>query len=354
MVSGIVSYGIYIPRYRILPESIGAVWGQDGKRMGESLGVYSKSVPAPDEDAATIAVMSSRRALARTNIDPQKIGAIFVGSESHPYAVKPTATIVSEAIGAAPYLTAADLEFACKAGTAGLQAALGLVERPNEKMPVEYAMAIGSDTSQGAPGNTLEYSASAGGVSFLVGKEEVIASIRYTASFTTDTPDFWRREGMKYPSHAERFTGVPAYFRHVQACADKVMKDMGMEASDYDYAAFHQPNGKFPVNIARKLGFNKEQITPGLWTPKIGNTYSASMMMGVAGILDIANPGDKVLAVSYGSGAGSDGFHIEVTDQINRYPKDRAPLVAEEAEKGKIIDYSTYIKFREKIKMEGE
>jgi hydroxymethylglutaryl-CoA synthase len=322
--------------------------------MGKSLNIKAKSIPAPDEDTITISVMSARRAMKRSKIDPSLIGAIFVGSESHPYAVKPTATIVSEAIGAAPHLTAADLEFACKAGTAGLQAALGLIEASDDQIPIQYAMAIGADTSQGAPGNALEYSASAGGVAILVGKKEVIASIDKTMSYTTDTPDFWRREGMKYPSHAERFTGKPAYFKHVQTASENMMKSMDMEPGDYDFATFHQPNGKFPLNIAKKLGFNKEQILPGLWTPEIGNTYSGSMMMGIAGILDIAKPGDSILAVSYGSGAGSDAFHLTVTDEILKYDKEKAPTVAQEAKLGKFIDYSMYLKFREKIKMEGE
>lgn len=354
MKSGIVSYGTYIPEYRIQPKEIGRVWGQKGEEMGRSLNIQAKSVPAPDEDTITISVMAARRAMARTDVDPQKIGAIMVGSESHPYAVKPTATIVSEAIGAAPYLTAADLEFACKAGTAGFQSILGMIGSPNDQIPMDYGMAIGADTSQGAPGNALEYSASAGGVAFLLGKERVIASVDFTSSYTTDTPDFWRREGMMYPSHAERFTGKPAYFKHVQKCSEMIMKEMGASPDDYDYATFHQPNGKFPINIARKLGFTMEQIKPGLWTPVIGNTYSGSMMMGLAGILDIAKPGDKILAISYGSGAGSDGFHLTVTDNITKYTLDAAPTVENEASGGTIIDYALYVKFREKIKMEGE
>ncbi len=354
MNTGIVSYGTYIPRYRVRPAEIGRVWGQDGEATGKSLNIISKSVPAPDEDTVTISVMAARRAMARTDVHPSNIGAILVGSESHPYAVKPTATIVSEAIGAAPYLTAADLEFACKAGTVGLQAVLGMIGTSNKQIPMDYAMAIGADTSQGAPGNILEYSASAGGVAFLVGKERVIASVDLTMSYTTDTPDFWRREGMKYPSHAERFTGKPAYFKHVQKCSEMIMKEMGTEAKDYDYATFHQPNGKFPVTIARKLGFTMDQIKPGLWTPYIGNTYSASMMMGLAGILDVAKPDEKILAVSYGSGAGSDGFNITTTDHISNFSQKNSPTVEKEAMRGIEIDYALYMKFREKIKMEGE
>lgn len=354
MRSGIVSYGVYVPRYRIRPVDIGKVWGQDGEAMGKALNITAKSVPAPDEDAATIAVMAARRALRRIDIHPCEIGAIYVGSESHPYAVKPTATIVSEAIGASPNLTAADLEFACKAGTAGMQAGLGLINSSNTNIPVNYAMAIGTDTSQGAPGNALEYSASAGGVAFLLGSTKVIAEIVLTMSYTTDTPDFWRREGMKYPSHGERFTGKPAYFKHIQQTAKMIMDRMGSTPADYDHAVFHQPNGKFPITVARKLGFTMAQIEQGLMTPKIGNTYSGSMMIGLASILDIAKPGDRILAVSYGSGAGSDGFEIKVTDDMTNYMIHDAPTVEQAISKMYYIDYATYVKFRQKIKMEGE
>ncbi|RLJ07561.1 MAG: hydroxymethylglutaryl-CoA synthase, partial [Candidatus Aenigmatarchaeota archaeon] len=126
MSTGIVGYGAYIPRLRIKAEEIAKVWGADEESIKRLVG--EKSVPEIDEDATTIAVEASRDAIQRAGINPEKIGAVYVGSESHPYAVKPTASIVAEAVGATPNLTAADLEFACKAGTAGFQAAMGLIE----------------------------------------------------------------------------------------------------------------------------------------------------------------------------------------------------------------------------------
>ena len=120
---------------------------------------------------------------------------MYKRQESHPYAVKPTATIVADAIRASPNLTAADLEFACKAGTAGIQAAVGLVKSGM----IKYGLAIGADTSQGAPGDALEYTASAGGAAYIIGEDNTIADIEHTCSFTTDTPDFYRREGQAYP-----------------------------------------------------------------------------------------------------------------------------------------------------------
>src|SRR5256712_7768613 len=159
MKAGIVSYGGYIPRYRIRPKDIGVVWGADGEAMGRGLNIRAKSVPGPDEDVITISVEAARACMAKVDIDPTEVGAIYVGSESHPYAVKPTATIVAEAIGSAPVLTAADLEFACKAGTPAIQTTIGLTL----SQMIKYRLAIGSDPRQGAPGDALEYSASADG-----------------------------------------------------------------------------------------------------------------------------------------------------------------------------------------------
>ena len=186
---GIISYGAYIPRYRIKVEEIARVWGANGVEISKGLGVFEKSLPDLDEDTITISVEATRAAMARRNIDPEKVGAVYVGSESHPYAVKPTAVTVGEAIGATPLMTAADYEFACKAGTAAIQTSMGLVKSGM----VDYSIAVGSDVAQGEPGDALEYTAAAGGAAFVIGNDEPIAEINHTCSFTSDTPDFWRR-----------------------------------------------------------------------------------------------------------------------------------------------------------------
>jgi hydroxymethylglutaryl-CoA synthase len=350
MPSGITSYGGYVPRFRIQSDEIARVWGDDAN-IGRALNVHEKSVPGPDEDVATISVEAARQALRRAPTGASDIGAIYVGSESHPYAVKPTGTIVQAALDAGPWLTMADLEFACKAGTAAIQLGMGLVEA-NMATTV---LAIGADTSQGAPRNALEYSASAGGAALLIGseKKDFIAEINHTVSFTSDTPDFWRREGQKYPSHGERFTGVPAYFRHVTECSKRLMSDRKTNPSDYDHAIFHQPNGKFPVAVAKSLGFTPEQWQHGLLAPRIGNTYSGAILLGLVNVLDHAEPGDRIFMCGYGSGAGSDAFDLTVTKKIKEY--NRAPEECLEHQLGqtKTIDYATYAKYRGKLVMGG-
>jgi hydroxymethylglutaryl-CoA synthase len=345
LVSGIVSYGVYIPRFRIRVDEIARVWG-NGADVSEGLRVYEKSVPDLDEDAVTIAVEAARNALERAHIDPKRIGAIYTGSESHPYAVKPTGTIVGQAIGSSSSFTAADFEFACKAGTAAIQACLGLVSSNF----IDLGLAIGTDVSQGAPGDMLENTAAAGGAAYLIGSRDLAAEIEGFYSFTTDTPDFWRREGMPYPEHGGRFTGEPAYFKHVTSAAKGLMEQLATEPKDYDFAVFHQPNGKFPVRVAKMLGFTKEQIEPGLVVPMIGNTYSASSLIGLAATLDKAHPGSRIFMTSFGSGAGSDAFSFSVTDKIDEI-RFAAPSVRDYIGNAQYLDYAMYAKHKGKLRI---
>ena len=341
---GIVGYGVYLPIYRIKVEEIARVWGTNGSRISKSLFIYEKTVPSIDEDTVTISVEAARNAVEHSEVNPKEIGAIYVGSESHPYVVKPTATIVAAAIDAIENLTAADYEFACKAGTAAIQTCMGLVESDI----IKYGLAIGADTSQGKPGDALEYTASAGGAAFIIGKEGVIGEIKDTYSYTTDTPDFWRREGRDFPSHGARFTGKPAYFKHRISAARGIMERNDMKPKDFDYLVLHQPNGKFPETAAKTLGFTREQLHNSLLVPYIGNTYSGSTLLGLAATLDKANGGDKILVVSYGSGAGSDAFIIEVTKENEK--RRNKKTVKKYMEKRIYIDYSTYAKFKGKLK----
>jgi hydroxymethylglutaryl-CoA synthase len=341
--TGIVGYGSYIPQYRLPASEVARVWtdGQGGVPITE------KAVPGPDEDTMTIGLEAARNALARANIDPQEIGAVWVGSESHPYAVKPTSTIIAEALGVTPYTEAADWQFACKAGSETVQAAIGFVGAGM----VRYALGIGADTAQGRPGDALEYTAAAGGAAFIVGPaSESLATFEASLSYVTDTPDFWRRPMTHYPSHGQRFTGEPAYFQHTMAAAQELMSQLDYTAKDFDYVALHQPNKKFPERAAKMLGFEKEQWLTGLLSPIVGNTYAGASLLGLTAVLDEAKPGDKILCVSYGSGAGSDAFFIQATEAITD-KQHLAPTSQDYVNRRTEIDYATYVRYRKKLQM---
>jgi hydroxymethylglutaryl-CoA synthase len=347
---GIVGWGVYVPKWRIRSEELARGWGREWKRYAAGIMVEEKSVPGLDEDTFTIAYEASLNALRRARIDPSKLRAVYVGTESKPYAVKTTATILAEALGAGGpkrLTTGADYEFACKAGTEAVQSVIGLVGSGM----IDYGLAVGADTAQGAPGDALEYTASAGGAAYILGPaENSIAVIEASLSYVTDTPDFWRRQHEHYPAHTRAFTGEPAYFKHIMSAARELMSLMGTGPNDYDYAIFHQPNGKYPLRVGARLGFTPDKIKPGLITPYIGNTYSGSALVGLAAVLDQAKPGQRILLVSFGSGAGSDAFHIEVRDGIEAV-QDLAPKTMDYVSRKEYIDYAIYARFRRMIKM---
>ena len=341
---GIIGYGAYVPMYRLPASEVARVWG--GSEDG--LPIKEKAVPGLDEDTITMSVEASRNALKRAGIDPVLLRAVWVGSESHPYAVKPSSTVVAEAIGASPHIQAADMEFACKAGSEAMVMSMGLVGSGM----ADYALAIGADTAQGKPGDALEYTAAAGAAAFVVGPgEHALAEIISAYSFVTDTPDFWRRAYQHYPEHGQRFTGEPAYFKHITSAAATMMEESGTQPSDYKYAVFHQPNTKFPQRVAKQLGFTSEQIKTGLLSPVIGNTYAGASPIGLTAILDEAQPGDRILMVSFGSGAGSDALDIRVTDKV----KERQALALKTQDyiqRRVEIDYATYARYRGKLLMQ--
>ncbi|PYQ02285.1 MAG: hydroxymethylglutaryl-CoA synthase [Acidobacteria bacterium] len=340
---GISGYGAYVPRLRVRTSDISRAWRPRG---AIAPAVAEKSVPGPDEDVVTMSIEAARTALDRASARLDRIGAVWVGTESKPYAVKPSATIVAEALGITPHVVAADMEFACKAGSEAMQAAVAFVGSGM----VEAALAIGMDTAQSKPGDALEYTAGCGGAAYLFADAgEALAVVEASVSHVTDTPDFFRREGAAYPEHGGRFTGEPSYFHHTRAASRRLLEEAGADPSDFAHAVFHQPVPKFVEKVASELGFTREQIGTGLVARRMGNAYAGSSLLGLAAILDVARPGDRVFFCSYGSGAGSDAFAFRVTDRIEA--RRDGPAVADYLDRRQVVDgYGRYLQLRGKVR----
>jgi len=341
---GIVSWGAYIPQSVIKSSEIASA--HNGKDLGPTLGVEQKTVPGIDEDSTTIAVEAAYQAysrLAKKEFLEKKMGVIFVGSESHPYAVKPTSGIVAQALGLQKYMAMADMQFACKAGTQSLQACFAYVKSEM----AGFGLAIGVDTAQSRPGDVLEYTAGAGGAAFFVGTENLSAEMIGTVSVATDTPDFWRRPRQEFPEHAGRFSGEPAYFNHILVAGRKLLTDLNMKISDFDYCIFHTPNGKFPRAVAKTMGCSEDQIKYSLVVKSIGNTYAAASLMALTNVLDQAKGGEKIFMASYGSGAGSDCFVFKCADNLKERKSEWNRFLTDQMS-NQYISYSEYRRRSEK------
>ena len=227
-----------------------------------------KAVPDIDEDTTTFSLAITQQIeTSFPHLDLQKIGAIYIGSESHPYAVKPTSTMLAEYLNITD-LTTADLEFACKAGTAALQ----IISSQVESGMIKTGLAIGADIAQAQPGDVLEATAGAGGAGFVISNnpKQIIAKLLHTASITTNTPDFWRGAHDRFPNHTGRFTGQPAYLKHVSLLIEKILEQSKHKATDFAHVVLHSPNSKFPQTIAKQFKFKPQILIHQQIFPHIG------------------------------------------------------------------------------------
>jgi hydroxymethylglutaryl-CoA synthase len=334
---GIVGYGVYSSKFRI----------KEGK--------IERAIPFLDEDAMTAAVEAGKMSLIHSGVDHRSISKVYVGSESNPYAVKPMASKVAQVLKlgeeekaeGVQCVDAVDTEFACKAATSMFKdaASLAYYQEPEES----YTMVIGADNSQsaprGEPGGELDYYVGYGGSAFLFGMSDVIAQFEGWVSITSDTPDFWRRDLQRYPSHGGRFTGKPAYFKHVTKATNKLMEKLRLKPQDVDYFVAHQPNAAFPTRVAKSLGFKEDQFLPGLQVAKFGNTYSGCSPIGLAAVLEVAKPDNRIVMASYGSGAGSDAYSFITTSQLEE-KKPRQKFTAGYQAANPFLDYVDYSTYR--------
>lgn len=362
---GIVGYGVYVPIQRIRTELI--VKAREAKRkdlpdflqkVRDGLLLRYKSVAGVDEDTITIASEAAQNAIAMADLDPCRIGSVAVGSESKPYAVGTIARHVASFTGIGNRVYVADLEGACNAG----MQALSFVQGQIVNGQIDYGLAIGADVAQAPQGDPLEYACGAGAGAFVLGRDDLVASIEDAAAYSSLTMDFWRRDGMPYPSHFGRTT-VEAYVQHVIGAIEHMLaKHPDLKLTDFNYLTFHQPSGYMPLKVCRMLShgeveglenqdvesrihltpeFIEEKVKPWLRVLDTGNTYAASTPIAVCDILDHAQPGENILAVSYGSGAYTIATWLKVHEGILA-KRGRTPTVEQYLTRKREIKLETY------------
>lgn len=338
---GIVGYGVYVPWERIRSEEVVKEREKGRKDLRQflekvryGLHLNYKSVADTTEDTITIAAEAAENSLHMAQVKPLEIGSVAVGSESKPYAVGTIARHVASFLGIGENVFIADLEGACNSGMQGVS----YIEAQIRTGRIKYGLAIGADVAQAPKGDPLEYAAGAGAGAFVIGKSDVIATIEDVAPYSSLFMDFWRREESPVPRHFGRTT-VEAYQKHVIGAIEGILRrNPDMTLRDFDQITFHQPSGYLPLKTCQSLcqasnEFDDPSITerirltpedierkvkPWLRVMDTGNTYAASTLIAVASILDRAEPGDNILAVSYGSGAYANATWLQVQDGIEQ------------------------------------
>ena len=349
MQTGIISYGAALPKYRIESNEIWKVWKNISTSFFDMLSIGERGVLGPEEDTLTLAVAAGKTALERSGVPVEKIGAVFLGSSTSPYATKAAATVIVDALGIPPEALSTDVQCADKSGSTALWLAAGLIEAGM----IENALVIGADTlnRHTQPGMVLDYVASAGAVAFVLGKEGCIAQLEAMATHAHDQNDYFRTEGERFIQPGAGFYGWVASWGlldHVVPAGQALFAKTGLKAEDFSKFAVPQKTGLRPLMTMGKLELDMMQVLPFVLTAQIGDCGAAGVPLALAHILDFAEPGERIGVIDYGAGAGCDAWSLVCTDTL----EERRPasgLVIELLDDKIMVDYATMVKYEQKL-----
>ncbi|MBD3185529.1 hypothetical protein GF325_01775 [Candidatus Bathyarchaeota archaeon] len=248
---GIDAVGFYAPKNRLNLKDLAIKRGIDPDKFKYGLLSEEIAVPGYGEDAISMAIMASKNLFLRSRLDPQDIEAIFVGSESMPYAVKSISSILSVFLNVNENALTGDTFHACAGATLGLLNAVGLI---NSGI-IEKALVIGTDISKYPLGSPGEPTQGAGAVAMVISKHPRIARISSKfGKVSGHVNDFFRT---LYSENAEVFGhySTAAYLNYILKAYDDFKSQVG--PFNADYYVFHAPFGKMPVKSFQKIMFER-------------------------------------------------------------------------------------------------
>lgn len=349
MDTGIVAYGVSLPKHRIEAMEIWRVWKNLATDFFDMLSIGERAVLGPEEDTITLATAAARQAIERSGVAPSQIGALCFGSGTSPYAMKSAGTVIQDALGLPATMLVTDIQCAEKSGSTALLLAAALVEAGQ----VEYALVIGADTMNRhtAPGLVLEYVASAAAVAFVLGKADPIARIEGWTTHSWDQNDYFRIEGERFIQSGSGFYGWVANWGlldHIIPAGEALFAKLNLTPEDFSKFAVPQKTGIRPLMVMGKLNLEMMQVLPYVLTAQIGDCGAASALLSLAHILDWADAGERLGVIDYGSGAGCDAWAVMTTDALaERRPT--AGTVMEQLENKIVVDYATMLKYEHKL-----
>lgn len=332
-MAGILSYGAYIPYFRLQRSAIGAALETRADKGERAIASY-------DEDTVTMAVEAARAAVA--GAPKHTPSSLFFATTEPPYQEKLNAATIHAALDLPAQTRALDLGGSTRAGLGALLAAA-------DASANGPALAAMSDLRQGAPEGSAEQSGGDAAVAFLLGNDDPIATIEATYSETLEHQALWRLPGEKFTRvWEERFSLTQVYGPLLAAGGKGVLKKAGITGADITKAVIDAPNARAAAGALKPLGLTPEKIVDPLLA-SVGHSGTAHAGLLLASALDGAKPGDRILVISCSDGV--DAIILKVTDAITSY-KAPAPVAKLAAAKRNDVSYLRYLKWRGTLQTE--
>ena len=338
MVVGISGYGVMVPRLRIRKEDYVKAWGSF-----RAAGVKEKAVLGFDEDVLTMAAKASRRAMSSVPVESDKVTRFALASTSAPYIEKLLSGTVTTNLGVPSKAFVSDHTTSSRAGT---EAIISAVEHM-KACSTGCAVVAAADAPRASMWSPLEHGLGAGAAGFVVSNENLIAEVEGHASCVYE--HFGERfrpddDDLIHDLEVRKFAQSSLIGATTKA-ANALMSEVGASPDSYSSVVIQQPDARAPTAIAKKLGVGAEALAGGSVVAEVGDLGAASVPVGLAAALDASKVDDRILVVSYGSGAASDALSLKVVaDRKSR------PSVRSEIDRKEYIDYIQYLKLRGAIR----
>jgi len=325
-MAGIVSYGAWIPRYRLGKETAG--WGLPIERPVANF----------DEDSITMAVAAGMDCIS--GFERDAVDALLFATTTPPYTEKQGAATVAAAVDLRRNILTNDTTNSLRAGTLALRSALDAIAAGSAKQ----VMVTAADCRMAAPRSELDQAFGDGAAALLLGDNGVIAKVIDSYSVSEQITDFWRAEGDDFiRTWEDRFVFETGYLKVLPEAVTGLLRKLKLKPQDITKAAFYGPNPRRHGEMARMLGLKPEQVQDPLFG-KMGNTGAAYALMLLVAALQEAKPGNKILLASYGDGA--DAYLLEVTGEIEKLSPRRGVKTHLES-KRTLPDFGTCLRWRD-------
>ncbi|MFD8321300.1 hydroxymethylglutaryl-CoA synthase [Kitasatospora purpeofusca] len=300
----------------VLPHT--ALAGHHGTEIAKyhvGIGQRAMSVPALDEDIVTLAAAAAAPVVARHGAE--RIRTVLLATESSVDQAKSAAVYVHALLGLPAAARAVELKQACYGATAALQLAVALVHRD----PAQRVLVIASDVSKyelDSPGEATQGAAAA---AMLIGPDPALVRVEEPSGLhTADVMDFWR-PNYRDAALVDGPTSVTAYLRAVEAAWTDYREHGGRKLDEFAALCYHQPFTRMAFKAHRHLlnvlghdpdpdGIARAVGPTTAYNSVVGNSYTASLYLGLASLLDQADDltGRPVGFLSYGSGSVAEFF----------------------------------------------
>lgn len=337
---GIMSYGAYIPWYRLDRQAFVQAWGGFAV-PGE------RSVAYHDEDSVTMAMEACMDCLS--DAGPDRVGGMYFATTTSPYLEKQCSAILATALDLGRSARAADFNTSLKSGTTALILAADTVRAGS----ADSILVAAADNRIGGISGFQEQTIGDGAAAFLVGNQDLIAEIQEVYSVTDELSGTWRAKGDRFVRFwEERMVQDTGYTPVLTEAISGALERGGLGPKDIAKAVVDCPGDpRGHGKLLAGLGFTQPQIQDPLnLFMNVGFCGCAGAPMLLVSALEEAKPGDRILFA--GTGNGADVVILQVTDRIATMGPRRG-IREHQASKRMLASYNDYLRWRELVPLEA-